>query len=214
MFELRKCAFVLACSVALYSLTQALAQHPKASNEAGLQRQPAETDQTATTHLRRASDAYWQVTLSGAPLKATEFGQADELDKILDQIEADPKVKVISIKSAVRGGPIKPLENSTDMDPAQENREMAALPQVEGGASPAPGEGTVASLPRLIGPDREVGADFNENLAARYGRVNPPDDEELDGVLDALARRITLSDQPRPRGDGKNVCRSTVKSRN
>lgn len=81
------------------------------------------------------------------------------------------------------------------------SREKAILSQFEVGAGFVPGGGPMARLPRLVGRGRAleilIGADdFDGALAERYGYVNRAlPDQELDGFVDALARRIAGFDR-------------------
>ncbi|SCB31103.1 Enoyl-CoA hydratase/carnithine racemase [Bradyrhizobium yuanmingense] len=81
------------------------------------------------------------------------------------------------------------------------SRENAILSQWEVGAGLVPGGGPMARLPRLIGRGRALevllGADdISGDLAERYGYVNRSlTDAELDGFVDALARRIASFDK-------------------
>src|SRR5262245_64984149 len=81
------------------------------------------------------------------------------------------------------------------------SREHAILSQWEVGAGLVPGGGPMARLPRLIGRGRALeillGADdIGGDLAERYGYVNRSlADAELDGFVDALARRIASFDK-------------------
>lgn len=80
------------------------------------------------------------------------------------------------------------------------SREKGILSQFEVGAGFVPGGGPMARLPRLVGRGRAleilIGADdFDGELAERYGYVNRAiPDSELDGFVDALARRIASFD--------------------
>ncbi|MER9632666.1 enoyl-CoA hydratase/isomerase family protein [Mesorhizobium sp. M0228] len=80
------------------------------------------------------------------------------------------------------------------------SREKAVLSQFEVGAGFVPGGGPMARLPRLIGRGRAIemliGAEgFDGELAERYGYVNRAlPDSELDGFVDALAKRIASFD--------------------
>src|SRR3546814_4532063 len=81
------------------------------------------------------------------------------------------------------------------------SREKAILSQWEVGAGLVPGGGPMARLPRLIGRGRAMevllGADdISGELAERYGYVNRAlPDVDLDGFVDALARRIASFDK-------------------
>src|SRR3546814_9625157 len=81
------------------------------------------------------------------------------------------------------------------------SRGKAILSQWEGGAGLVPGGGPMARLPRLVGRGRAMevllGADdISGELAERYGYVNRAlPDVDLDGFVDALARRIARSEE-------------------
>src|SRR3546814_15954779 len=81
------------------------------------------------------------------------------------------------------------------------SREKAILSQWEVGAGLVPGGGPMARLPRLIGRGRAMevllGADdISGELAERYGYVNRAlPDVDLDGFVDAFARRIASFDK-------------------
>ena len=65
-----------------------------------------QTDQDAATskvHLTRRSAAYWRVTFDNPPLNIVGPPEVRRLQQILDEIEADPKVKVVVFDSAVPG---------------------------------------------------------------------------------------------------------------
>jgi enoyl-CoA hydratase/carnithine racemase len=81
------------------------------------------------------------------------------------------------------------------------SREKAILSQLEVGAGLVPGGGPMARLPRLIGRGLALEVllsadDIGGDLAERYGYVNRSlPDPELDGFVDALARRIASFDK-------------------
>jgi enoyl-CoA hydratase/carnithine racemase len=81
------------------------------------------------------------------------------------------------------------------------SREKAVLSQFEIGAGFVPGGGPMDRLPRLVGRGRALeillsGNDFDGETAERYGYVNRSlPDAELDGFVDALARRIASFDK-------------------
>lgn len=76
------------------------------------------------------------------------------------------------------------------------SREKAVISQWEVGAGLVPGGGPMARLPRLVGRGRALEVliaadDINGDIAERYGYVNRAlPDGELDGFVDAMAKRI------------------------
>src|SRR5256885_6568100 len=90
------------------------------------------------------------------------------------------------------------------------SRENTRLAQPEVGVGVHPGGGGTERLPLLVGRGRALeivlGAnDFDGDTAERYGYVNRAlPDTELDGFVDALARRIASFDR-RPIAAAKNL---------
>src|SRR5712672_4782543 len=82
------------------------------------------------------------------------------------------------------------------------SRENTALAQVEVGSGVHPGGGGTERLPHLVGRGRALeivlsANDFDGETAERYGYVNRAlPDVDLDGFVDALARRIGSFDRP------------------
>jgi enoyl-CoA hydratase/carnithine racemase len=123
------------------------------------------------------------------------------LQPLPDMLVRLSRARVVSIAS-IRGratGVGSELALASDMRFA--SREKAILSQWEVGAGLVPGGGPMARLPRLIGRGRALevllGADdVCGDLAERYGYVNRSfPDAELDGFVDALARRIASFDK-------------------
>lgn len=110
-------------SVGQYSSTQAFARTPNGADGASAQAPAAESAETAKIRLTRKSAAYWEVTFNNPPLNIVGPAEVRNLVKILDQIEADPKVKVVVFGSAVPDyfmahyDLVKPLTDSTEMKP-------------------------------------------------------------------------------------------------
>ena len=110
-------------SVGQYSSTQAFARTPNGADGASAQAPAAESAETAKIRLTRKSAAYWEVTFNNPPLNIGGPVEVRNLVKILDQIEADPKVKVVVFGSAVPDyfmahyDLVKPLKDSTVMKP-------------------------------------------------------------------------------------------------
>ena len=82
----------------------------------------AENSTTAKIRLTRKSPAYWVVTFDNPPLNIVGPAEMRELQRILDEIEADRQVKVVVFDSAVPDyfiahyDLLKPLEDSTGME--------------------------------------------------------------------------------------------------
>src|ERR1700743_1324001 len=118
-----------------------------------------------------------------------------------DRLVSRSRATVVSIAS-IRGratGVGSELALASDMRFA--SREKAVLSQWELGAGLVPGGGPMARLPRLMGRGRALevllsAEDIPGDLAERYGYVNRAmPDAELDGFIDALARRIAQFDK-------------------
>jgi len=120
------------------------------------------------------------------------------LPDMLARLSRAPVVSIASIRGRATGVGSE-LALASDMRFA--SREKAILSQWEVGAGLVPGGGPMARLPRLIGRGRALEVllsadDINGDLAERYGYVNRAlPDAELDGFVDALARRIASFDK-------------------
>jgi enoyl-CoA hydratase/carnithine racemase len=120
------------------------------------------------------------------------------LPDMLARLSRAPVVSIASIRGRATGVGSE-LALASDMRFA--SREKAILSQWEVGAGLVPGGGPMARLPRLIGRGRSLEVllsadDINGELAERYGYVNRSlPDSELDGFVDALARRIASFDK-------------------
>ena len=126
---------------------------------------------------------------------------ATGLQPLPDMFARLSRAPVVSI-SEIRGratGVGSELALASDLRFA--SREKAILSQWEVGAGLVPGGGPMARLPRLMGRGRALevllGADdIDGDLAQVYGYVNRSlPDAELDGFVDALARRIASFDK-------------------
>ena len=108
-------------------------------------------------------------------------------------------VSIAKIRGCVRGA-CSEFVLACDMRFA--SREKTRLGQPEVGVGVQPGGGGTERLPHLVGRGRALeivlGAeDFDGETAERYGYVNRAlPDAELDGFVDALARRISSFDRP------------------
>src|ERR1700732_2488692 len=109
-----------------------------------------------------------------------------------------PVVSIAKIRGCVRGGSSE-FVLACDMRFA--SRENTRLGQPEVGVGVHPGGGGTERLPHLVGRGRALeivlGAnDFDGDTAERYGYVNRAlPDAELDGFVEALARRIASFDR-------------------
>ena len=116
-------------------------------------------------------------------------------------------VSIAKIRGCVRGASSE-FVLACDMRFA--SREYTRLGQPEVGVGVNPGGGGTERLPLLVGRGRALeivlGAnDFDGDTAERYGYVNRAlPDAELDGFVDALARRIASFDR-RPIAAAKNL---------
>ena len=114
------------------------------------------------------------------------------------RLTKSPAVSIAKIRGCVRGGSSE-FVLACDMRFA--SRENTRLGQPEVGVGVHPGGGGTERLPHLVGRGRALeiilGAnDFDGDTAERYGYVNRAlPDAELDGFVDALARRIASFDR-------------------
>jgi len=114
------------------------------------------------------------------------------------RITKSPVVSIAKIRGCVRGASSE-FVLACDMRFA--SRENTRLGQPEVGVGVHPGGGGTERLPHLVGRGRALeiilGAnDFDGDTAERYGYVNRAlPDAELDGFVDALARRIASFDR-------------------
>ena len=113
------------------------------------------------------------------------------------RITRSPVASIAKIRGCVRG---VSSEFVLACDMRFASRENTSLGQPEVGVGVHPGGGGTERLPPLVGRGRALeivlGAnDFDGDTAAQYGYVNRAlPDEELDGFIDALARRIATFD--------------------
>jgi enoyl-CoA hydratase/carnithine racemase len=110
-----------------------------------------------------------------------------------------PVVSIAKIRGCVRGAS---SEFVLACDMRFGSRENMLLGQPEVAVGVHPGGGGAERLPRLVGRGRALeivlsGNDFDGVVAERYGYINRAlPDAELDGFVDALARRIATFDRP------------------
>ena len=114
------------------------------------------------------------------------------------RLTRSPVVSIAKIRGCVRG---VSSEFVLACDIRFASRENTRLGQPEVGVGVNPGGGAAERLPLLVGRGRALeivlGAnDFDGETAERYGYVNRAfPDAELDGFVDALARRISSFDR-------------------
>jgi enoyl-CoA hydratase/carnithine racemase len=114
------------------------------------------------------------------------------------RLTKSPVVSIAKIRGCVRG---VSSEFVLACDMRFASRENTRLGQPEVGVGVHPGGGGAERLPHLVGRGRALeivlGAnDFDGDTAERYGYVNRAfPDAELDGFVDALARRIASFDR-------------------
>ena len=107
-------------------------------------------------------------------------------------------VSIAKIRGCVRG---VSSEFVLACDMRFASRENTRLGQPEVGVGVHPGGGGAERLPHLVGRGRALeiilsGNDFDGDTAERYGYINRAlPDSELDGFVDALARRIASFDR-------------------
>src|SRR3984893_13639204 len=114
------------------------------------------------------------------------------------RLTKSPVVSIAKIRGCVRGA-CSEFVLACDMRFA--SRENTLLGQPEVGVGVHPGGGGAERLPHLVGRGRALeivlGAnDFDGDTAEKYGYVNRAlPDKQLDGFVDALARRIATFDR-------------------
>ena len=114
------------------------------------------------------------------------------------RLTKSPVVSIAKIRGCVRGASSE-FVLACDMRFA--SRENTRLGQPEVGVGVHPGGGGTERLPHLVGRGRALeiilgAGDFDADTAERYGYVNRAlPDAELDGFVDALARRIASFDR-------------------
>src|ERR1700675_3958221 len=114
------------------------------------------------------------------------------------RLTKSPVVSIAKIRGCVRGASSE-FVLACDMRFA--SRENTRLGQPEVGVGVHPGGGGAERLPHLVGRGRALeiilgGNDFDGDSAERYGYINRAlADAELDGFVDAFARRIASFDR-------------------
>src|SRR5258707_892178 len=138
--------------------------------------------------------------LTGKTGKITTAVGPSGLPVLMDtfvRLTQSPVVSIAKIRGCVRG---VSSEFVLACDMRFASRESTRLGQPEVGVGVNPGGGGTERLPHLVGRGRALeivlgGNDFDGDTAERYGYVNRAlADAELDGFVDALARRIASFD--------------------
>ena len=162
-------------SVGQYSSTQAFARTSNGADGASAQAPAAESAETAKIRLTRKSAAYWEVTFNNPPLNIVGPVEVRNLVKILDQIEADPKVKVVVFGSAVPDyfmahyDLVKPLKDSTVMKPGPTG--MHPVPDFMARLSPLKAVTIVSIRGRASGIGSELALAADMRFASREKAV-------------------------------------------
>lgn len=100
-----------------------LATAAPAHSEAGQTAASAEKMPASGIRLERKSEAYWKIVFDKPPLNLIGPAEVVELGRIMDSLEADPRVQVVVFESAVPGAFIahydlaQPLGASTGLPP-------------------------------------------------------------------------------------------------
>src|SRR5438132_1984817 len=154
--------------------------------------------------------AHFDLTDTSGSLSLIKTAGPSGLPILMDtfvRLTKSPIVSIAKIRGRVRG---VGSEFVLACDMRFASRENTALAQVEVGAGVHPGGGGTERLPLLVGRGRALeivlgGSDFDGETAERYGYVNRAlPSSELDGFVDALARRIASFDR-RPIAAAKNL---------
>jgi enoyl-CoA hydratase/carnithine racemase len=115
------------------------------------------------------------------------------------RLTTSPVVSIAKIRGCVRGASSE-FVLACDMRFGSLENMLLGQPEVAVGVHP--GGGGAERLPHLVGRGRALeivlsGNDFDGDTAERYGYINRAlPDAELDGFVDALARRIASFDRP------------------
>ena len=139
----------------------------------------AQSNEAAKIRLTRKTPAYWEVTLNNPPLNIIGPDEMPLMVRVLDQIEADPAVKVVVFDSAVPGyfsahyDLLKPLADSTSMKPGPTGMhpvpdfmvrlsrlKAVTIVSIRGRASGIGSELALAADMRFASREFEVGAGF------------------------------------------------------
>jgi enoyl-CoA hydratase/carnithine racemase len=113
------------------------------------------------------------------------------------RLSASPVVSIAKIRGRTRG---IGNEFALACDMRFASRQNAVFGNPEVGVGLVPGGGAMEWLPRLVGRSRALefvlsADDFDADVAERYGWVNRTlNDDELDGFVDALVRRLVSFD--------------------
>src|ERR1700731_618808 len=167
--------------------------------------------------ITEVSTGYWRMTFSNPPINLADPDTITELQHLDGLIESDDTLQVVVLDSAhpdffinrydvsrVAETPVAPgptgLPAFIDTTTRLTTSPVVTIASIRGRCRG--GGGGVERLPLLVGRARALeiilgSDDFDAATAAKYGWVNRalPDDE-LDGYVDNLARRIASFDKP------------------
>src|SRR6266850_1315582 len=167
------------------------------------------TESSSRLHIIEETPAYWRVVFDNPPLNIMDAEMFEGLQDLLGRMDTSPSLRVVVFESA---NPDFYLAHFEVKDTA---RTLTLLQTV--GPSGLPSlldtfvrltKSPVVSIAKIRGRALEIvlsSNDFDGETAERYGYINRAlPDNELDGFVDALARRIASFDR-RPIAAAKNL---------
>src|SRR5216684_2926425 len=144
----------------------------------------AKANSAAPIRVIEETPAYWRVVFDYPPFNILDATIFESLQDLLVLMDASQNLRVVIFRGASS-------EFVLACDMRFASRKNTRLGQPEVGVGVHPGGGGTERLPHLVGRGRALG-----DTAERYGYVNRSlPDAELDGFVDALARRIASFDR-------------------
>ena len=141
----------------------------------GINPAAADTAPKQEVRLERLTPEYWRVTLDNPPFNIFGPETIPQLNSVVTQIETDPKVKVVVIRSAVPGFFLThfdftaPLAATTDLPPGVTG--LPALPDILVRLSRAPVVSIVSIRGRTTGVGGELSLASDMRFASREKAV-------------------------------------------